>query len=240
MYRPEHPNSDCPSIPQCGNFWIFLPFRFYVKSIFADFKRSKTAILTLFATQNFAFFFFFFFIWLQWPMNLGRSCPAGVSGASFRRFSSLIGDEFTEGRVCRTFNNKSASLMSKWLGLLCRRDKNLNGSLCILGLWFGVCGSGGNEICLEALLSVEEIASAIEFSKISLTISSWAWAWAFGATHVIECELPNTVWKFNIFLPLRFCVKSNLTIKSGSKIAKLTISEAMIFQFCENLPIFRS
>ena len=105
-------------------------------------------------------------------MNLGRSCPAGVSGASFRRFSSLIGDEFTEGRVCWTFNNKSASLMSKWLGLLWRRDKNLKGSLCILGLELGVCGSGGNEICLEALLSVEEIASAIEFSKISLTISS--------------------------------------------------------------------
>ena len=114
-------------------------------------------------------------------MNLGRSCPAGVSGASFRRFSSLIGDEFTEGRVCWTFNNKSASLMSKWLGLLCRRDKNLKGSLCILGL--GVCGSGGNEICLEALLSDEEIASAIEFSKISLTISSCTYR-ACGASHV--------------------------------------------------------
>ena len=30
---------------QCGNFRIFLSFRFYVKSNLADFKMSKTAIL---------------------------------------------------------------------------------------------------------------------------------------------------------------------------------------------------
>ena len=33
---------------QCGNLRIFLPFRFYVKSIFANLRRSKTAIFDIF------------------------------------------------------------------------------------------------------------------------------------------------------------------------------------------------
>ena len=35
------------AFPQCVNQAIFLPIRFYVKSILADFKRSKTAILII-------------------------------------------------------------------------------------------------------------------------------------------------------------------------------------------------
>ena len=34
-------------IPQCGNLAIFLPQWFYVKSILADFRRSKTAVLAI-------------------------------------------------------------------------------------------------------------------------------------------------------------------------------------------------
>ena len=36
-------------VAQCGNLAIFLPLRFYVKSILADFRESKTAILTILA-----------------------------------------------------------------------------------------------------------------------------------------------------------------------------------------------
>ena len=42
-------------ITQCGNFRIFLSFRFYVKSILAHFKRSKTAISTILRALNFDF-----------------------------------------------------------------------------------------------------------------------------------------------------------------------------------------
>ena len=40
---------------QCGNVRIFLPFRFYVKSILADFRRSKSAFLTILEALNFDF-----------------------------------------------------------------------------------------------------------------------------------------------------------------------------------------
>ena len=40
---------------QCGNFRIFLLFRFYVKSILADFKGSKTDVLTILKALNFDF-----------------------------------------------------------------------------------------------------------------------------------------------------------------------------------------
>ena len=38
-----------------GNFRIFLSLWFYVKSILADFRRSKTAILTILEALNFDF-----------------------------------------------------------------------------------------------------------------------------------------------------------------------------------------
>ena len=34
-------------VPQCGNLVIFLSIRFYVKSILADFRRSKIAVLSI-------------------------------------------------------------------------------------------------------------------------------------------------------------------------------------------------
>ena len=42
-------------IPQCKNLAIILPFWFYVKSILADFRRSKTAILTILEALNLYF-----------------------------------------------------------------------------------------------------------------------------------------------------------------------------------------
>ena len=39
----------------CGIFAIFLPIWFYVKSILVDFRRSKTAILTILKVLNFDF-----------------------------------------------------------------------------------------------------------------------------------------------------------------------------------------
>ena len=39
---------------QCENLVIFLPLRFYVKSIFGDFGVSKSAILTVLAPPNLA------------------------------------------------------------------------------------------------------------------------------------------------------------------------------------------
>ena len=44
------------NITQCGNFRNFLSPIFYVKSILADFKRSKTVILTILEALNFHFF----------------------------------------------------------------------------------------------------------------------------------------------------------------------------------------
>ena len=41
--------------PQCGHLVIFLPLRFYVKSIFGDFEVSKCAILTVLAPLNLGF-----------------------------------------------------------------------------------------------------------------------------------------------------------------------------------------
>ena len=38
---------------QCENFWAFLPFRFYVKSILVVLKPPKTAILTIWVAMNF-------------------------------------------------------------------------------------------------------------------------------------------------------------------------------------------
>ena len=40
---------------QCGNFSIFLSFRFYVKSILAKWRGSKMGILTIFEASNFDF-----------------------------------------------------------------------------------------------------------------------------------------------------------------------------------------
>ena len=40
---------------QCENFWAFLPFRFYVKSILVVLKPPKTAILTIWVAMNFEF-----------------------------------------------------------------------------------------------------------------------------------------------------------------------------------------
>ena len=39
----------------CGNLKIFLPLWFYVKSILADFRRSKTVVLTILQALNFDF-----------------------------------------------------------------------------------------------------------------------------------------------------------------------------------------
>ena len=44
---------------QCGNLAISLPLRFYVKSILADFRRSKTAILVNVAALNFEYWVIF-------------------------------------------------------------------------------------------------------------------------------------------------------------------------------------
>ena len=38
---------------QCGNLANFLPLRFYVKSVLAAFKRSKTAVLNILEALNF-------------------------------------------------------------------------------------------------------------------------------------------------------------------------------------------
>ena len=51
--------------------------------------------------------------------SLGRSLPAGVSGAYLRRFSSLIGvEQKAEFKVSWTFFRSSMSLITNWLGLL--------------------------------------------------------------------------------------------------------------------------
>ena len=46
---------------QCVNLRFFLPLRFYVKLILADFRRSETAILTIFEALIFNFFETFIF-----------------------------------------------------------------------------------------------------------------------------------------------------------------------------------
>ena len=43
----------------CRNLAIFLSVWFYVKSILADFRRSKTAVLTILEAMNFEFWQFF-------------------------------------------------------------------------------------------------------------------------------------------------------------------------------------
>ena len=43
------------TVTQCRNSQIFLPPRFYVKSILADFEASKTAILTISDALDFEF-----------------------------------------------------------------------------------------------------------------------------------------------------------------------------------------
>ena len=47
IYRPRQANWDLWRVDmlQCGNLAIFLPLWLYVKSILADFRRSKTGIL---------------------------------------------------------------------------------------------------------------------------------------------------------------------------------------------------
>ena len=56
-YRPGQPNWDflTVGIPRCGNWGITLPLWFYVKSILADLRRSKTAVLTILEALNFDF-----------------------------------------------------------------------------------------------------------------------------------------------------------------------------------------
>ena len=66
--------------PQCGNFRIFLPLRFYVKSIFAKFKRSKLPfeqlwrlwILTLWKVQNSELVKIAGFRASKWPKLISR------------------------------------------------------------------------------------------------------------------------------------------------------------------------
>ena len=40
---------------QCGKLIIFLPFRFYAKPIFGDFRNSKTTVLRIVEAHNFDF-----------------------------------------------------------------------------------------------------------------------------------------------------------------------------------------
>ena len=56
MYTPEHQDEQfehhlCHA--QCGNFRIFLPIRFYVKTILADFRSSKISVLAILRALNF-------------------------------------------------------------------------------------------------------------------------------------------------------------------------------------------
>ena len=50
-YRPRQPNWES----SMWNIRIFQPFRFCVKSILSDFRRSKSAILTILAALDFEF-----------------------------------------------------------------------------------------------------------------------------------------------------------------------------------------
>ena len=54
-------NLSCIRTAQYGNFRIFMPFRFYVKSILANFRWSKTAILAFLEALNFDFLVIFTF-----------------------------------------------------------------------------------------------------------------------------------------------------------------------------------
>ena len=55
-YRPWQPNREFwLDIPQCGNLANFLPLWCCVKSILADFRRSKIAILTILEALNIDF-----------------------------------------------------------------------------------------------------------------------------------------------------------------------------------------
>ena len=56
-YRPWQPNRKflTVDIPQFGNLAIFLPLELCVKSLLADFRRSKTAVLTNLEALNFDF-----------------------------------------------------------------------------------------------------------------------------------------------------------------------------------------
>ena len=56
FYRPKQSNWEFwLDIPQSGNLAIFLSLWFYVKSILADFWRSKTTISTILEALNFDF-----------------------------------------------------------------------------------------------------------------------------------------------------------------------------------------
>ena len=50
---------DCRFSIRCGNLAIIQPFWFYVKSILADFRQSKTVILTILKALNFVFWKYF-------------------------------------------------------------------------------------------------------------------------------------------------------------------------------------
>ena len=56
-------------IAQCGNLAIFLPLWICVKSIVADFRRSKTAILTISVALNFEFWKFLTFSNVKYFQN---------------------------------------------------------------------------------------------------------------------------------------------------------------------------
>ena len=58
-YCLDYAGNSLISTPQCGNLRIWLSFRFYVKSILLDFRRSKTAILTTLEALNFVNFISF-------------------------------------------------------------------------------------------------------------------------------------------------------------------------------------
>ena len=57
LYRSAQPNweIDCVDILQCGNLAIFLPLWIYMKSIFADFRRLRIAVVTILSALNFDF-----------------------------------------------------------------------------------------------------------------------------------------------------------------------------------------
>ena len=52
-WRRQFIRRTTPGLAQCENLDLFLPFWFYVKSFLADFKRAKTALLTIFESFNF-------------------------------------------------------------------------------------------------------------------------------------------------------------------------------------------
>ena len=70
-------------IPLYGNLALFLPLKFYVKSIFAYFRRSKTDVLTILEGLNIEFMGISHLKMSKFPKNLKFTAAQMIKTAVF-------------------------------------------------------------------------------------------------------------------------------------------------------------